>query len=243
MTTVGDLLELRRLVAGYGTLAVVHGIDLRVAEGEMVALLGANGAGKTTTLLTISGLLRPIEGEVVLLGQVVNGLAPHVVARRGIAHVPEDRALFSQLTVAENLRLGAPRGRGGADHQVLDFFPELTRLHKRAAGLLSGGEQQMLAIARALVGRPRLLIVDEMSLGLAPVVVLRLLPVLTEIAHATGVGVLYVEQHVPLALEQADRAYVMSRGRITLEGRGDELRGRLDLLQASYLGAAVPSGS
>ena len=230
-------------MAGYGALAVVHGIDLRVGEGEMVALLGANGAGKTTTLLTISGLLRPLGGEVVLLGDVVNGIAPHVVARRGIAHVPEDRALFTQLTVAENLRLGAPRKRAPGGRDVLDFFPELARLHKRQAGLLSGGEQQMLAIARALVGRPRLLIVDEMSLGLAPVVVLRLLPVLTEIAHATGVGVLYVEQHVPLALEQADRVYVMSRGRISLEGRGEELRGRLDLLQASYLGAAVQGGS
>lgn len=237
---MAEVLELRGLVAGYGSLAVVHGIDLLVGEGEMVALLGPNGAGKTTTLLTISGLLRPLGGQVLVGGVAVDGLAPHLIARRGVAHVPEDRALFTQLTVAENLRLGAPRSQGRARHKVLESFPELSRLYNRRAGLLSGGEQQMLAIARALVGNPRLLVVDEMSLGLAPVIVLRLLPVLTDIAHATGVGVLYVEQHVPLALQHADRAYVMSRGRITLEGRGEELRDRVDLLHASYLGAAAP---
>ncbi len=231
------MLEVRDLVAGYGPLAVVHGIGLHVEEGETVALLGANGAGKTTTLLTVSGLLRPISGEVRLLGERVDRLPPHLVARRGIAHVPEDRALFTQLTVAENLRLGNWRGAGRGRARVLEHFPELARLEHRAAGLLSGGEQQMLAIARALVARPRLLIVDEMSLGLAPVVVTRLLPVLTEIARHDGVGVLFVEQHVPLALEHADRVYVMSRGRMVLEGSGESLRDRFDLLQASYLGA------
>ena len=232
---MNDLLTVEGLVAGHRGVSVVHGIDLSVGEGEVVGLFGPNGAGKTTTLLTISGLLRVLGGSVRVFGQSAARLSPTAIARLGVAHVPEDRALFTQLTVAENLRLGARRGAADSG-EVLRHFPELLPLRSRTAGLLSGGEQQMLALARALIGRPRLLIVDEMSLGLAPVIVRRLLPILNEIASASGVGVLFVEQHISFALEIADRAYVMSRGRITISGPGSELRQRRDLLAASYLG-------
>jgi len=232
---MNNLLTVEGLVAGYRGVSVVHGIDLSVAEGEVVGLFGPNGAGKTTTLLTISGLLRALGGSVRIFGQPATKLAPTAIARLGVAHVPEDRALFTQLTVAENLRLGMRRGAASKD-EVLGHFPQLIPLQNRAAGLLSGGEQQMLALARALISKPRLLIVDEMSLGLAPVIVRRLLPILGEIASASGVGVLFVEQHISFALEIADRAYVMSRGRVTISGTGSELRRRRDLLEASYLG-------
>jgi len=232
---MNNLLTVEGLVAGYRGVSVVHGIDLSVAEGEVVGLFGPNGAGKTTTLLTISGLLRALGGSVRIFGQPATKLSPTAIARLGVAHVPEDRALFTQLTVAENLRLGMRRGAASKD-EVLGHFPQLIPLQNRAAGLLSGGEQQMLALARALISKPRLLIVDEMSLGLAPVIVRRLLPILGEIASASGVGVLFVEQHISFALEIADRAYVMSRGRVTISGTGSELRRRRDLLEASYLG-------
>lgn len=237
--TAAPVLELEGLYAGYSGSAVVRGLDLRVHEGEVVALLGANGAGKTTTLLTISGLLAPIAGTVVVLGEVVKPRdRPHDVARRGLAHVPEDRCLFFQQSVLDNLRLGVRKGRfdlAGA----LDTFPALKPLLKRKAGLLSGGEQQMLALARALVSKPRLLMVDEMSLGLAPVIVESLLPVLRAIAVETGVGVLLVEQHVHMVLKVADRACVLRHGTVMIEGPCSELADRQDLLEASYLGDAA----
>ena len=178
------LVELRGLVAGYAGVAVVRDLSLRVDAGEVVALLGPNGAGKTTTLLTVSALLPPIAGEVVVLGEPVGARTrPHRLARRGVAHVPEDRALFSQLSVRENLVIGRARRQPVPLDQVLDYFPALEGLLDRQAGLLSGGEQQMLALARALVRRPRLLLVDEMSLGLAPVIVERLVPGGGPIAH------------------------------------------------------------
>ncbi len=230
------VLELKGLYAGYSGAAVVRGLDLHVREGEVVALLGANGAGKTTTLLTISGLIAPIAGTVEVLGRAVKPRdPPHRVARRGLAHVPEDRCLFFQQTVLENLRLGARRGRfdlGGA----LESFPALKPLLRRKAGLLSGGEQQMLALARALVSQPRLLLVDEMSLGLAPVIAESLLPLLRAAAAESNLGVLLVEQHVHMALKVADRAYVLSRGTVMVEGPCSELASRQDLLEASYLG-------
>jgi branched-chain amino acid transport system ATP-binding protein len=230
-------LEVSDLRAGYGSIEVVHGIDLRVEPGQVVALLGPNGAGKTTTLLTISGLLRPLGGAIALLGRSTQGRAAHEVSRSGVAHVPEDRALFSQLTVAENIRLGCSRAtrRAGLE-QVYEYFPELSRLNDRAAGLLSGGEQQMLAVGRALAAQPRLLLVDEMSLGLAPVIVRRLLPILRRVAQESGAAVLFVEQHVHFALEFADHAYVLNRGNMVMEGAGEELRTRRDLIQTSYLG-------
>ena len=240
--SAGDpVLRLRALEAGYAGVTVVRGLSLEVGAGEVVALLGPNGAGKTTTLCTISALLPAKGGEIEVLGAAVTPRTrPHRLARRGVAHVPEDRALFSQLTVRENLAVGGARDRGGAAlAQVLDYFPALGSLLDRRAGLLSGGEQQMLALARALVRRPRLLLVDEMSLGLAPVIVERLVPVVRRIADEMGAGVLLVEQHVAVALEVADRAVVLSRGEVVGEGAAADLARDQHLLAASYLGDAA----
>ena len=231
------LLEVEDLQAGYFGIPAVRGLSLSVAAGEVVALLGPNGAGKTTTLSTIAGLLTPISGTVRLGEESIAGRPAHRVARLGLSLVPEDRALFPGLTVRDNLRMArGERSLGHAEQHVM--LPELEKCLGRKAGVLSGGEQQMLAVGRALVSRPRLLLVDEMSLGLAPVVVERLLPVLRRIATELGSGVLFVEQHIKLALEVADRAYVLNHGELVLEGAAAELRGRRDLVEASYLGEA-----
>jgi branched-chain amino acid transport system ATP-binding protein len=242
-STSGHALVLKDLFAGYQEVPVVRELNLEVRPGEVVALLGPNGAGKTTTLETIAGLNRPISGTVEVSGQNVGGTPAHVLARRGLALVPEGRALFPGLTVREHLRLAGGRGAGkGAgkgqspEEELLEMLPELRKCLGRKAGLLSGGEQQMLAVGRALVTRPRLLLVDEMSLGLAPVVVERLLPILRRAADELGASVLFVEQHVALALEISDRAYILAHGRIRLEGAAAELRERRELLAASYLG-------
>jgi len=239
----GPLLEVAGLAAGYDGVPVVHGVDLVVAPGEVVALLGANGAGKTTTLMAVSCLLPHLAGEVRYLGRPVGDRrrarprAAARLARSGLAHVPEDRALFYDLTVAEHLRLGRRRDQPAMDDdEVVDRFPALGPLLGRRAGLLSGGEQQMLAVARALVGRPRLLLVDELSLGLAPIVVQQLLPALRSIADDAGTGVLLVEQHVALALSVADRAYVLQRGRVATSGPAAELAARPEIVEAGYFG-------
>jgi branched-chain amino acid transport system ATP-binding protein len=245
----GHALAVRDLQAGYRGIPVVRELNLEVRPGEVVALLGPNGAGKTTTLETIAGLNRPISGTVELSGEGIGGKPAHILARRGLALVPEGRALFPGLTVREHLRLagggrgqragGSPRAPGKGhrpEDELLEMLPELRKCLGRKAGLLSGGEQQMLAVGRALVTRPRLLLVDEMSLGLAPVIVERLLPILRRAASELGTSVLFVEQHVALALEISDRAYVLTHGRIRLEGAAAELRGRRELLTASYLG-------
>ena len=246
----GHALVVRDLSAGYRGVPVVRELNLEVRPGEVVALLGPNGAGKTTTLETIAGLNHPISGSVELSGEKIGGTPAHLLAGRGLALVPEGRALFPGLTVREHLRLAGGRGaRGGRDgrggqsrragsreDELLEMLPELRKCLGRKAGLLSGGEQQMLAVGRALVTRPRLLLVDEMSLGLAPVIVDRLIPVLRRAADELGSSVLFVEQHVALALEVADRAYVLTHGRIGLEGPAAELRERRELLAASYLG-------
>jgi len=235
----GDVvLALRHLEAGYGGLAVVRDLSLQVHAGEVVALLGPNGAGKTTTLLTISALLPALGGEIDVLGAAVTRRTrPHRLARRGVAHVPEDRSLFSQLTVRENVAVGRSRRDDVlALDQVLEYFPALSPLLDRRAGLLSGGEQQMLALARALARRPRLLLVDEMSLGLAPVIVERLVPIVRRIADELGTGVLLVEQHVAVALHVSDRGYVLNRGGVVAEGPAATLAADRDLLAASYLG-------
>jgi branched-chain amino acid transport system ATP-binding protein len=248
--TTQPVLDLRGLVAGYRGVPVVHGIDLTVGAGEVVALLGSNGAGKTTTLLAVSGLLPPLEGTIEVLGErVPSGRRARLStvsrrARSGVAHVPEDRGLFFDLTVRENLRVcTAPRhptSAGNTRADVLDLFPALGSMLDRRAGLLSGGEQQMLALARALISQPRLLLVDEMSLGLAPIIVEQLIPILRTVADETGAGVLVVEQHVPLVLSVADRAYMLTRGHITAAGRANELAARRDLIESAYLGDVRP---
>jgi branched-chain amino acid transport system ATP-binding protein len=235
------LLTLDGVAAGYDGVAVVRDLDLHVDGGEIVALLGANGAGKTTTLLCVSAINPLLAGDVELFGESIRATRnPHVLARRGLAHVLEDRALFFQLTVAENLRLGATAATDV--DRSLDYFPALRPLLGRRAGLLSGGEQQMLALARALATRPRLLMVDEMSLGLAPIVVERLLPIIRQVVDDTGAGVLLVEQHVHLALEIADRGYVLSHGDLVMEGTAAALQADAHLLRSSYLGAAELEG-
>ena len=215
--TAAPVLELDSLTSGYNGSAVLRDISLTVRPGEVVALLGANGAGKTTTLLTISGIVKPMGGRVLYCGDDCRPDSPDARARRGIAHVPEGRGVFFGLTVAEHFRL-AHRGETLDMDAAFRYFPQLEALTSRRAGLLSGGEQQQLALGRALARRPRLLMIDELSLGLAPFIVERLLPVVRSYAKDSGCGVLLVEQHVELALSVADRGYVLSHGEITTSG-------------------------
>jgi branched-chain amino acid transport system ATP-binding protein len=232
------VLALEGLTAGYDEAAVIRELNVTVRPGEVVALLGANGAGKTTTLRAVSGLLKPMDGRVVYDGEDLVRSSPSARARAGIAHVPEGRGLFYGLTVAEHFRL-APRNERLDEDLAYEYFPKLSELQKRRVGLLSGGEQQMLAVARALARKPKLLLLDELSLGLAPVIVEWLLPVVRQFAQEQKSAVLLVEQHVHLALEVADRGYVLSHGRIVLENDAQHLRADKQLLIASYLGEHV----
>ena len=225
----GDpVLEVSGLSAGYRGLPVVHGVDINVAPGEVVALLGPNGAGKSTTLMTIAGHLPPIAGSIKLDGKGLRGPS-YKRARVGLAFVSEERSLFHKLTTEENLRLG----RGGTE-AALEFIPELRPLLARRAGLLSGGEQQYVAMARALAMRPRLLLIDELSLGLAPLIVTRLHRAVRDIADS-GIGVLIVEQYARRALAIADQVYVMRRGRIELSGPSADIQDRLAEVEGIYL--------
>jgi branched-chain amino acid transport system ATP-binding protein len=233
-----NAIECRALYAGYDGVPVVRGLSLTVAPGEIVALLGSNGAGKTTTLLTIAGVAPALGGELSVLGQAVPAGKPHLLAKRGLSLVPDDRGLFFSLTVRENLRVAGSSGRVDID-PVLEYFPALEPRLRVRAGLLSGGEQQMLALGRALLRRPKALLVDEMSLGLAPVIVERLMPTLRRLADEQGVAILMVEQHVQIALEVADRAYVLQHGELVLEGEAQALASRTGVLLESYLGDAA----
>ena len=228
------VLQACALSAGYGPIPVVRQLDLEVRPGEVVALLGANGAGKTTTLMALAGLLTPSAGSVKLHGRTHTG-ALHQRVRAGMAYVPEQRGIFRNLTAMENLRLGR-----GTPEAALEIMPELRRLLDRKAGLLSGGEQQMLSLARALASKPSVLMCDELSLGLAPLIVQRLLQAVRA-AAAAGVAVLLVEQHVRAALAVADRAYVLRRGALAMAGTAQEVHARLDEVESAYLSGSAPA--
>jgi branched-chain amino acid transport system ATP-binding protein len=231
------LLELRDVEARYGPVKALHGVSLDVKEGELVAVLGANGAGKTTTLRAISGTVRRT-GELLFAGERLPR-APEAVARRGVAHVPEGRGTFAELSVRDNLRLGAytRRGREPRDdlRRVFAFFPRLEERRDQQAGTLSGGEQQMLALGRAMMARPRLLLLDEPSLGLAPLVVKEIFAALTRMNATDGVTVVVVEQNATLALSASARAFVLEVGRVAVSGPSEELR-RAESVRKSYLG-------
>jgi branched-chain amino acid transport system ATP-binding protein len=231
---MAPLLELRDVEARYGPVKALHGVSLDVREGEIVSLLGANGAGKTTTLRSISGTVR--RGGGVRFAGADLPRAPEAVARRGIAHVPEGRGTFAELTVWENLRLGAYTQRGKPDaSRVFAFFPRLQERRDQQAGTLSGGEQQMLALGRAIMARPRLLLLDEPSLGLAPLVVREIFDALRRMNEQDGLTVLVVEQNANLALDTSARAYVLESGRVVVSGSSDELR-KDESVRRSYLG-------
>ena len=234
-TSAAPMLEISELSAGYDSVPVVRRLSMTVRTGEVVALLGANGAGKTTTLRAISGLVKVVSGSIHLDGRDLAGVSPSARAQAGIAHVPEGRGIFFGLTVGEHFGIGVRPSAADID-EVLEYFPALRDLQGRRAGLLSGGEQQMLGIACALIHKPKLLLLDELSLGLAPVIVERLLPVVRQFADARATAVVLVEQHVRLGLEIADRAYVLAHGDLTASGSADELRADTDRLVASYLG-------
>ncbi|TCZ65918.1 ABC transporter ATP-binding protein [Roseicella aquatilis] len=232
------LLEVSGLKAGYGPTHVLHGLDFRVDEGGVTALLGANGAGKTTTLRAICGMVRT-EGEIAFRGEALNGRATEDIVRRGIAHVPDGRGTFMELTVEENFRLGAYVRN---DREVLsdfdrmcEWFPRLRQRWRQQAGTLSGGEQQMLAIARALLLRPKLLLLDEPSFGLAPLIVQEIFGIMRRVRAESGVGILLVEQNANLALELADLAYLLETGTIVMSGIAAEIR-QDEAIRRSYLG-------
>ncbi len=233
------MLEIEGLVCRYGKVNAVRELSLRVAEGELVTLIGANGAGKTTTLKAVSGLLKPAAGRIVFEGEEIQAASPRAILARGIAHCPEGRRVFPYLTVEENLLMGAYLRRDAAGvaedlQKIFRRFPVLEERRRQTAGTLSGGEQQMLAIGRALMSRPRLILFDEPSLGLAPHLVETTFDIIREIREQ-GVTVLMVEQNAYAALEMADRSYLLESGAVALEGRGAELLGN-PYVKRAYLG-------
>ncbi len=233
------MLEVQDLHVYYGNIQALRGVSFRVEAGELVTIIGSNGAGKSTTLLTISGVLRPRQGQIRLEGQDLTRTPPHKIVQQGISHCPEGRLIFGRLSVAENLLLGAynRKDRAGIRQdmdRVYQLFPRLQERRSQAAGTLSGGEQQMLAIARALMSRPRVLLLDEPSLGLAPLLVEQIFQIIQEL-HQEGVTILLVEQNAYQALRIADRAYVLETGRIRLSGDAATLANDPEI-QAAYLG-------
>jgi branched-chain amino acid transport system ATP-binding protein len=234
------LLDVVDIEVRYGAIRALKGISFQVGEGEIVALLGANGAGKTTTQKTVSGMLRPTRGSITYDGQRIDGIPAHRLISLGVCHVPEGRHVFPRMTVAENLEMGAFRFKqtDPADlERVLELFPRLRERYKQLGGTLSGGEQQMLAIGRALMGKPRLLLLDEPSMGLAPLIVAQIFDILREINDA-GVTVLLVEQNAAQALTLADRGYVLETGDLVLQGTGRDLLAD-ERIRAAYLGEEI----
>jgi branched-chain amino acid transport system ATP-binding protein len=234
------MLEIKNLAVNYGAISALHGISLSVPGGQIVTLIGANGAGKTTTLKTISGLLKPASGEIVYEGHNIAGLPPHLIVLQGISQSPEGRMIFANLTVHENLQLGAylQKNRETVRREldrVFALFPRLKEREKQIAGTLSGGEQQMLAIGRALMSRPRLLLLDEPSLGLAPLLVKTIFEKIVEINREQGLTILLVEQNANLALEISHFAYVLETGKVVLQGSSMELREN-PKVKSAYLG-------
>ena len=242
------LLELREVTSFYGSVQALKGISLRVEPGEIVTLLGANGAGKSTTLRSISGLMRPASGDIFFDGQSISRLGAEAIVRLGISHVPEGRRIFPGLTVTENIMLGASsRARVSKAQlrsevgEMFAIFPDLERLEKALGWSLSGGQQQMLAVARGLMARPKLLMLDEPSLGLAPIIVQQLFAVIRDIQQR-GMTILLVEQNAHMALSVAHRGYVLETGSLTVEGSPAELLGNEDV-RAAYLGGASPNAA
>ncbi|MEJ1977770.1 MAG: ABC transporter ATP-binding protein [Acetobacteraceae bacterium] len=241
------LLEMRGVEAAYGAGPVLKGLDLEVAEGEIVALLGSNGAGKSTTLRSISGLVPSVSGEIILGGVSLRGMKPEAIVRHGIAHVPEGRRVFPGLTVRENIMLGASNRRGvkrraleAETDEMIGYFADLGRLQHALGWTLSGGQLQMVAVARGLMAKPRLLLLDEPSLGLAPLIVQQVFRIVADI-RARGTTVLLVEQNAHMALSVADRGYVLETGRLLVSGKPDELWANDDV-RAAYLGGKSGTG-
>jgi branched-chain amino acid transport system ATP-binding protein len=234
------VLEIKNLVVNYGAIEALHGIALRVEAGKIITLIGSNGAGKSTTLRTVCGLLKPRQGEILYEGKSIAGLPAHILVKQGLAHVPEGRMIFANLTVRENLQMGAylQKDRHWIHHE-LDFvfatFPRLREREKQMAGTLSGGEQQMLAIGRALMSRPQFLMLDEPSLGLAPLLVKLIFEKIVEINRERKLTILLVEQNANRALEISDYGYVLETGKITLEGKPASLRADPQV-KSAYLG-------
>jgi branched-chain amino acid transport system ATP-binding protein len=233
------MLQVRDLNVHYGAVQALHGISIEVKQGEIVTLIGSNGAGKSTTLRAISGLIKPSKGTITFDGKSIAGLPPHVVVKRGIAHAPEGRGIFANLTVEENLRIGAfvrsdTAGIHADEEKVFGLFPRLLERRKQLAGTLSGGEQQMLSIGRALLARPRLLLLDEPSLGLAPQIVKTIFRIIRDI-NATGTTILLVEQNAAMALNLAHRGYVLEVGRVVLADDARTLAAS-DAVRKAYLG-------
>ena len=239
------MLSIEGIDVYYGPVHALRGLSLHVGDGEMVALLGSNGAGKTTTLRAASGMRTPKAGTITIDGQDATRLGAHEVVRLGVAHIPQGRELFSQLTVEENLRLGhwskrsEKRLLNDRADRVYDMFPKLKQRRKQAAGTMSGGEQQMLTVGRALMSEPKVLLVDEASLGLAPILVEQLYEAIAEVNRSYGTAVLLVDQFIHLALRYTARAYVLEKGELVLEGTSEEIGSSPELL-AAYLGEGVP---
>ena len=234
---MGMLLQVRDINVYYGAIHAIKGVSLEVNEGEVVTLIGANGAGKSTVLKTISGLLRSRTGDITFMGERISAMPPHKIVERGLAHVPEGRRVFLQMTVQENLEMGAYVQSGPTDaalERVFVHFPRLKERRKQIAGTLSGGEQQMLAMGRALMSHPKLLMMDEPSMGLAPILVEQIFEIIADL-HREGSTILLVEQNAQMALSVAVRAYVLETGSIVLSGTGEELA-KSDAIRKAYLG-------